>query len=105
MGDYYDWIEGRWEPIDHARTLTPRTRRQITRRKTLIDHLVIEIEEGGDAVTRLYAQLLARTLVKTDEVLMRECGRRIAAMSGERQAADERDHPIVQTPHRWSRGW
>ena len=44
MGKYYNWLEGRWVPIDHDRVLAPEQRRQIDRRKTVIEAVIGEYE-------------------------------------------------------------
>jgi hypothetical protein len=81
MGFYYDWLEERWTPVDHDRKLTRATREQIRRRGELIEELITEIETSRDGMTLLYASLLARTLAASDELLMREYGKRIAELA------------------------
>ncbi len=83
MGFYYDWCDEKWKPIDHDRALTAAQRRQLSARGRLIEILIEEIS-GGDSITALYAGLLARTLVATDEVLMRKYGERISCEPGRR---------------------
>jgi hypothetical protein len=80
MGYYYDWLEGRWDPIDHDRELTRRQRLRIERRKILIEDLITEIEISDDSIIKLYAGLLARTLTATDELLIREYSKRLSEM-------------------------
>jgi hypothetical protein len=86
MGYFYDWIDQKWQPIDHARKLTVKQRRRLSRRKILMDDLLLEIDKGHDAITTLYGTLLLRTLAKTDELLMREYGEQIAKLAPEREA-------------------
>jgi hypothetical protein len=80
MGYYYDWLEGRWDPIDHYRELTRQERRTIERRRTVIEVLITEIAESDDSIIKLYAGLLARTLTATDELLIREYSKRLSEM-------------------------
>jgi hypothetical protein len=84
MGYYYDWIDRKWEAIDHDRKLTVYKKKLIAERGKLIENLIDEIERM-DGVTGLYAQLLARALVKKDQLLMREYGERIANFSPEQK--------------------
>jgi hypothetical protein len=54
---------------------------------SLIAQLLAEITEGRNSDATLYAALLARALVTTDEELMREYGQQIAdATAGEKAA-------------------
>ena len=81
MGYYFDWVNQKYHPIEHDREITPALQRKLVRRAQLVTALVTEIEKGGDQITRMYANLLARTLVCTDELLMREHGERVAKLS------------------------
>jgi hypothetical protein len=81
MGYYWNAIDERWDAIDHGRQLTAKQRRRIQRRKQLIADLITEVKVGRDAVTRLYANLLLRALVLTDEELMRSHGKEVAELS------------------------
>ena len=72
-------FERKWEPV-RTRTLTPSQHRQIIRRSRLIADLLTEIAEG-DGITGLYARLLTRALVKTDQDLMQEYGEQIAKLT------------------------
>jgi hypothetical protein len=81
MGYYANWLENRWDPIDHNRVITAEQRQLIDRRKRLIDDLMVEIETSGDSIIKLYAGLLARTLTATDEVLIRACSERLANLT------------------------
>lgn len=83
MGFYFDWIEQKWRPINHNRKINPYQKRCIFRRRELIEDLLREIASGGNMMTGLYANLLLRTLVKTDESLMRQYGERVAKLSPE----------------------
>jgi hypothetical protein len=87
MGYYYDWLDCRWLPLDHHEP-GPRQRRLRSRRKHLLRELITEINEGGDGVARLYAALLARTLV-ADQELMQEYGERIVELSSESVASKD----------------
>jgi hypothetical protein len=88
MGYYYDWINAKW--IERERglrpTIGPSVRRR-RRRRTLIGELLTEIAEGHDSDATLYATLLARALVTTDEELMKEYGEHIAHVSAGEEAA------------------
>ena len=81
MGYFRNWLEGRWDPIDHDRKLTREQVQEIERRKALICELIKEIEVSGDSVTKLYAGLLARTLTATDELLLRAHSEQLAKMT------------------------
>jgi hypothetical protein len=87
MGFYYDWLERKWQPSDRARELTLPQRQQIARRRALLDQVCTEIERGGNSDTGLYARLLARALVRTDELLMREHGKQVAVLTDPDMAA------------------
>jgi hypothetical protein len=80
MGYYYDWVDSRWLPIDHQRRVTLKQQRRIDRRRDLLQRLLLEIARGNNSVTRLYAQLLARALLQTDEMIMREDGQRVVGL-------------------------
>lgn len=84
MGYYYDWIERKWLTGEQVKP-TAHQRRLRLRRRTLLQELLTEIEQGGD--TGLYAGLLARTLVQTDEELMRQLGRQIADITAQDESA------------------
>jgi hypothetical protein len=78
---YYDWVQERWvEPT--STESTPAQKRQCARRRDLIEGLLDEIA-AGDGITTLYAGLLARQLITTDEVLMRAYGREVVNQSGD----------------------
>ena len=81
MGYYYDWLEQKWAPIDHGRTLNRREQRRIDRRRALIDDLILEFKCGRDGQIALFAGLLLRALVRSDEQLMRDRGEAIANVS------------------------
>ena len=82
MGYYYDWVDRKWVPKSHAKP-TPRRLRLRLRRRSLLQNLITEIEHGNDSVTRLYASMLTRSLLQSDEELMREFGRQVADLSQE----------------------
>jgi hypothetical protein len=88
MGYYYDWINGKW--IERERrdkpTMGPSVRRR-KRRRTLIVELLTEIAEGNNSDAILYATMLARALVTTDEELMREYGKQVVAIGDKAAAA------------------
>ena len=86
MGYYYDHVDRKWEPIDHDRRLTGKQKQRLSRRKHLIVDLLTEINTGQNSVTALYAGLLARALVKTDELLMREYGETVIKVASENKA-------------------
>lgn len=91
MGYFYDWVEEKWKP-KRDETLSLSERRQVNRRSTLLRELIAEIEQGGDGISRLYAGLLARALLATDEELMRDHGERIVKLTSpcENTASSER---------------
>ena len=82
MGYYYNHLEKRWDPIDHDRQLSREQKQQIARRKTLITALITEIEESNDSLVKLYLGLAARSLVATDELLVRSHSERLAKLGG-----------------------
>jgi hypothetical protein len=82
MGYYYDWVNRQWVSRNHAEP-TPVQRQQRARRRTLLDDLITDIEHGRNGEAYLYAGLLARTLVTTDEELMREFGKQVVRITGE----------------------
>jgi hypothetical protein len=102
MGHYWDQIDRKWIPRPRWEKGPSETRR-VDRRQRLVRELIAEIEdspvlppdhfEGDDAayfnITRqndraakLYAALLARTLIGTDEWLMKAYGQQIAQLTG-----------------------
>jgi hypothetical protein len=81
MGFYYDYVDRKYQEIDHHRELTPQQKRSISRRRSLLDELFAEIEHGGDSNAGLYARMLARALVKTDEILMRDLGEQVGVLT------------------------
>jgi hypothetical protein len=88
MGYYYDWINEKW--VERERgcrpTIGPSVRRR-KRRRTLIAELLTEIAESHDGDATLYATMLARALVTTDEELMKEFGEQVAAIGNKAAAA------------------
>jgi hypothetical protein len=92
-GYYYDWIREQWRQGERT-TLTHAERVRCGQRRTLLMALLTEIRAGGDSVTTLYAQLLARHLITRDEALMREFGRVVVNQTG--NAAHERADPDNQ---------
>ena len=90
MGYYANWLEDRYDPIDHDRVLTAEQRQLIERRKRLIEDLMVEIETSGDSIITLYAGLLARTLTATDELLIRAHSERLSRMTPKLKQARER---------------
>jgi hypothetical protein len=101
MGFFWTPLEQKWIP----RPRWPRThgqQRRVTRREKLLRELIAEIQDGStrqprfalqeDAeafvfmqrnarAAKLYAALLARALVGTDEMLMKEWGNQIAELT------------------------
>ncbi len=88
MGYYYDWFDGKWVPIDHDRKLTRSQQRLLSRRRILIDEVLAEIDSGG--TVGLYARMLLRELVRSDEALMREYSKEVARLLDEKLDADLR---------------
>jgi hypothetical protein len=82
-GFYYDWLAQKWVPRRASTKPTAAQKSRCKARHDLLKTLLVEIEEGGDGVARLYALLLARTLVAADETLMRDYGQRIAKKDSE----------------------
>jgi hypothetical protein len=80
MGFYYDWINSRWVDKQHAHEPTPRRR---AAQQNLLPALLVEMEQGSSE-TRLYAGLLARAIVVQDYGLMREYGKQVARLTGEK---------------------
>jgi hypothetical protein len=89
MGYFYNYLEKRWDPINHDRQLNRQQRQQIERKKTLIAGLITEIEASNDSVVKLYVSLAARTLAATDELLLRAHGKRLAELGGGTQKEPE----------------
>ena len=87
MGHYFDWIEQKYIP--NSPEPPPGQRRaqyrENTRRGILIEDLFKEIEQAEipDPISKLYATLLARALVRTHKRLMNHYGKRIAQLSPE----------------------
>jgi hypothetical protein len=81
MGYYYDRITERWVPRDHDRKITPGVRRVLDRRANLIEDLITEINAPANSDAILYASLLARSLVASDEILMKEFGEEIVRLT------------------------
>jgi hypothetical protein len=57
------------------------------RRRTLIAELLTEIAESHASDATLYATMLARALVTTDEELMKEYGKQVAHVTAGKKAA------------------
>ena len=87
MGFYYNWLEERWLPIDHDRKLTTAARHRIEQCSVLIERLLTEMEDGRDGTARLYAGLLVRHLVASDEALMRKYGKQTAVVTAPERAS------------------
>jgi hypothetical protein len=105
MGYFWDELERKWISRPR-RERTHRDRRRVARRDKLLTELVAEIEDAraparpsegedeeyfamtqrNDRAAKLYAALLVRALVGTDELLMKNWGERIARVTagGER---------------------
>lgn len=102
MGYYWDQIDRKWIPRPRWEK-RPSEKRRVDRRKALLRDLISEIDdspvlppdhfEGDDAeyfgitqqndrAAKLYAALLARTLIGTDEWLMKAYGHQIAKLTG-----------------------
>jgi hypothetical protein len=79
MGYFYDWVNNRW--ADKA-GLEGHPRRKPAH-ETLLPELMKEIEPGSSE-TSLYAGLLARAIVVQDCGLMREYGKQVARLTGEK---------------------
>jgi hypothetical protein len=83
MGYHYNWLERRWDPVDHDRKITPEQKEQIQRRQHLLDDVIREIEQNNDSVIKLYGGLFARALTATDELLLRSHSKRLAELGSE----------------------
>jgi hypothetical protein len=79
MGYFYDWVNEKWE--DKAgHECHPRRK---AAHQTLLPQLMKKIEQGSSE-TRLYAGLLVRAIVVQDFSLMREYGKQVARLTGEK---------------------
>jgi hypothetical protein len=85
MGYHYNWLERRWDPIDHGRVLLENEEADITRQQRLLDDVITEIKQSYDSVIKLYGGLFVRALAASDELLLRSHSKRIAALGGEDQ--------------------
>lgn len=85
MGYYYDWIEEQWVERPRDRVVTWGQRQRQQRRRKLLTYLIAEMTESRDGVATLYAALLARTLVASDEELMGAFGEQIARIGARPQ--------------------
>ena len=83
MGYYWDAVEEKWPPIDHDRVLSQSERLTIERRGELIEQLLMEMHRPASGPTRLYASLLARALVGSDEELARRYSGEVAVATTE----------------------
>jgi hypothetical protein len=85
----YVWnpLTERWKELDRdCREATPAQRRRTARRRELIQALLAELEAApADGVAVLYAGLLARYLVESDDLLLRELGPVVTARTQARQ--------------------
>jgi hypothetical protein len=81
MRYFWDYIENIWQPTERSKELTRKRHRRIARRSQLIEDLFREIDLGRNSITSLYANMLARALVQTDEKIMKEYGKRVAELS------------------------
>ena len=81
MPYHVDHFEHRYVESHRDRVLTAEQMEVIDRRARLLWELVQEIETGGDSILRLYAGLLAKELCKSDELLMKRCGERVAKLT------------------------
>jgi hypothetical protein len=107
MGYYWDRVDHRWVPRPRWE-LSQADRHRIFRRRQLLLELIAEIKErprepptklvGDDAecfalarrnerAVKLYARLLSRSLIATDELLMKELGRQIVDLTAEDEKA------------------
>lgn len=80
-GYYYDWVAEQWRE-GQSTELTRIQRRRNALRRTLLVNLLTEIRAGHDSIATLYAGLLARQLITSDETLMREFGRDVVNQTG-----------------------
>jgi hypothetical protein len=92
MRYYWDHVAEKWQETTQSRSYTRERGMQLKRRSNLIADLIAEIEQGQDSVCKLYAQLLARSLVQSDELLMRDCGEQVAKLA----ATDKRKRPTLR---------
>jgi hypothetical protein len=98
MGYFWDQLDRRWVPRPRWER-TKSEKQRATRRQRLLDELIAEIKDGpiqppaqfvgqdseyfettqkNERAAKLYARLLARSLVGTDEHLMKDIGERVA---------------------------
>jgi hypothetical protein len=101
MGYFWDQLDRSWIPRPRWER-TKGEKRRASRRHRLLDELIAEIEDDpikppaqfvgqdaeyftftqhNDRAAKLYAALLARALIGTDEVLMKERGKEIAELT------------------------
>jgi len=101
MGYFWDQLQQTWVPRPRW-DRTRGERRRASRRQKLLGELIAEIEDGpiqppaqfvgqdaeyfnftrrNDRAAKLYAALLARTLIGTDEVLMKKSGEQVAKLT------------------------
>jgi hypothetical protein len=106
MGHYWDQIDRKWIPRPRWEK-RPTEKRRFNRRRELVRELIAEIQDSpvlppdrfeaddaeyvaimqqNDRASKLYAVLLAHTLIGTDEWLMRLFGQQIAELT----AGDEK---------------
>jgi hypothetical protein len=94
MRYHWDYIEKDWKPNQHPDQLTRKRHRRIIRRSQLIEDLMREIDLGSNSITSLYANMLARALVQTDEKIMSEYGKRVAELSATDSKRETHDQKL-----------
>lgn len=77
---YYDWFEHKWLQRPDTKPTPGQYLRRRLHRDLIEDLIERHITNGMDAVPRLYAMLLIKTLCQTDAELMEEFGARVAEL-------------------------
>lgn len=81
-GFFYDWFAGRWIEKWNVEDPTQIVPRRAIPRHVLLEALAEEIEKGNFEA-KLYGALLARTLIGSNMMLMKQFGERIAKLTKE----------------------
>jgi hypothetical protein len=87
MAYYWDPLAERWKPVDRKRKLIPTDHARLDRHATLIEALMTEMKEGVSGLIGVYAPLLTRALIESDELLIQGY-------------AEQFKHVLKEEPHR-----
>jgi hypothetical protein len=77
---YYDWFERKWLVRPKIKQMAGQCIRQRLHRELIDDLIERHIENGMEAMPRLYALLLIKTLCQADPALMEEFGERVVSL-------------------------